>query len=419
MNSSSHRERGSEAGTAPGAVPFADCLISPSAREAAARVLASGWVTTGAEVAAFEQEFARHVGARHAVAVTSCTVGIELALRSLRLAPGTAVLVSANTFCGAVHAILHAGLQPVLVDVDPVDGMPSTRTTAEAAAWARAQGRTPGAMVVLHWAGDPADVTALATSAGLTPAQVVEDAAHAVGTRTAAGPVGAGSAAACFSFYATKNLPIGEGGMITTDDDELAGWWHRNRLHGMSRDAWRRYQPGGSWRYDVEAPGLKANMSDLQAAIGRAQLTHLRSWQRRRAEVAAAYDAGLATVPGIGLPHRPAATEGVHAWHLYVVRVLPGSGLTRDALAEALAARGVGTSVHFIPLHHFSAGRDGAYGRPRPLPGADLLADQVLSLPMHPQLDDSQVRTVIEAVQEACRSARRTPPNERNVPCPA
>ncbi len=418
MTSSIDAARPGDAGEDTEPVPFADCLISPSAREAAARVLASGWVTTGAEVAAFEREFADHVGARHAVAVTSCTVGIELALRSLSLPAGTAVLTSANTFCGAVHAILHAGLQPVLVDVDPVTGMPSPRTTAQAAEWARGRGRTPGAMVVVHWAGDPADVAALAAAADLTRAQVVEDAAHAVGTRTAEGPVGAGSAAACFSFYATKNLPIGEGGMITTDDDELARWWHGHRLHGMSRDAWRRYQPGGSWRYDVEEPGLKANMSDLQAAIGRAQLAHLRPWQRRRAEIAAAYDEGLARVPGIGLPHRPAATEGVHAWHLYAVRVRREAGLTRDDLAEALAARGIGTSVHFIPVHHFSAGRDGAYGPPRPLPGADVLADQVLSLPMHPQLSDSQVLTVIEAVHEASGNGRRTATTERNAPCP-
>jgi dTDP-4-amino-4,6-dideoxygalactose transaminase len=398
-------------------VPFADCFISPAAREAADRVLASGWVTTGSEVAAFEREYAEQVGALHAVAVTSCTVGIELALRSLRLSVGAQVLTSANTFCGAVHAILHAGLQPVLVDVDPVTGMPTPQTTTRATAWLKSRGKHAEAMVVVHWAGDPADVPALAQAAALPLGRVVEDAAHAVGTSTPQGPVGSGSAAACFSFYATKNLPIGEGGMITTNDPDLAHQWHQNRLHGMSRDAWRRYQPGASWRYDVVEPGLKANMSDLQAAIGRAQLANIRPWQRRRAEIAAQYDAGLGGLVGIGLPHRPAPEHGTHAWHLYAIRVRPESGTTRDELAAALAARDVGTSVHFIPLHHFTAGREGAYGHPRPLPGADLFADQVLSLPMHPQLSDAQVDTVIEAVHAALEDAARSTATERKNSC--
>ena len=400
--------------TSPTPVPFAECFISPSARDAAARVLASGWVTTGAEVAAFEREFADHVGARHAVAVTSCTVGIELALRSLKLAQGDAVLTSANTFCGAAHAILHAGLQPVLVDVDPVTGMPTAQTTADAVAWLGSRGRRAEAMVVVHWAGDPADVPLLAQAAGLTPSRVVEDAAHAFGTATHRGPVGSGSAAACFSFYATKNLPIGEGGMITTNDQELSHHWYRNRLHGMSKDAWRRYQPGASWRYDVAEPGLKANMSDLQAAIGRAQLAHVRLWQRRRAEIAAAYDDGLAALPGIGLPHRPSSEPGTHAWHLYAIRVHEESGTSRDDLAASLAAREVGTSVHFIPLHHFTAGSKGAYGEPRPLPGADLFAARVLSLPMHPQLSDAQVQSVIRAVHASLGTTAHRTMTERN-----
>jgi dTDP-4-amino-4,6-dideoxygalactose transaminase len=382
-------------------VPFANCHLSPAARVAADRVLASGWVTTGAEVAAFEQEFAASVGARHAVAVTSCTVGIELALRSLRLPAGAPVLTTTNTFCGAGHAIVHAGLAPVLVDVDPRTGMPTPETTAEAVAWLARQGQQPAAMVVLHFAGDPADAPALAEAAGLPLERVVEDAAHAVGTSTALGPVGAGSAAACFSFYATKNLPVGEGGMITTDDADLARAWQEARLHGMSRDAWRRYQPGGSWRYDVVEPGLKANMSDVQAAIGRAQLTCLDGWQQRRAEIAARYDAGLGGLDAVALPPRPAAGHGVHAWHLYAVRVLPSSATDRDALVDALAARGIGTSVHFIPLHQFTAGREGAYGPPRPLPGGDVFARQVLSLPLYPQLSDAQVDHVVDAVTEA------------------
>ena len=263
------------------AVPFADCHITPAAREAAARILASGWVTSGPEVGAFESEFAEAVGATHAVAVSSCTAGLELSLRSLHLPEGSAVLTSTLTFCGAVQAILHAGLRPVLVDVDEVTGVPTTETVARAAATVR-----PEAMVVVHWAGDPVDTAELAAAAGLPPTRVVEDAAHALGTEWQGVPVGAGSAV-CFSFYATKNLPIGEGGMVTTDDPDRAAWMRRARLHGMSADAWRRYLPGGGWRYDVEEAGLKANLTDLQAAIGRAQLQSFPDWQRRRHALAA------------------------------------------------------------------------------------------------------------------------------------
>lgn len=386
-------------------VPFAQCLISPEARAAADRVLASGWVTTGNEVLAFEREFAAEVEAEHAVAVSSCTAGIELALRSLRLPPGAPVLTSTNTFCGAIHAILHAGLQPVLVDVSPQTGMTTPSTVADAVAWLRRQGDRPAAMVVVHYAGDPADVTALALAAGLPLDRVVEDAAHAVGTRSATKPVGSLTAASCFSFYATKNLPIGEGGMVTTNDADLAQAWRRSRLHGMSADAWRRYQPGGSWRYDVHEPGIKANMSDVQGSIGRAQLRHLGDWQARRGEIARQYDEGLTDLVGLAPPHRPLPHEGTHAWHLYVVRVTDEAGVTRDQVAQVLGEHSVGVSVHFIPAHQFSAAARGAYGTPRPMPGADALADQALSLPMHPSLTDAHVRRVLEVLAAALPSS--------------
>lgn len=382
---------GPTSGPAPLTVPFADCWMSEEARQRAMKVLASGWVTTGAETAAFETEFAEQVGAKHAVAVASCTAAIELALRSLKLPRGAVVLTSTMTFCGAVQAILHAELTPVLVDVDPRTGMPTPETVELAA-----HGREPAAMVVVHWSGDPADVTALADAAGLPLERVVEDAAHALGAERAGEPIGTGSAV-CFSFYATKNLPLGEGGMITTDDGERAAWWRKARLHGMSADAWRRYLPGGGWRYDVAEAGLKANLSDLQAAIGRGQLAHLDEWQARRAEIAARYDAQLADVPGLVLPHRPEPAEGRHAWHLYAVRTVSPS-VSRDLLVERLAARGIGSSVHFIPVHHL-----GYYARAAVMPegglrGADTMFQGLLSLPLYPRLADSQVDRVCEAM---------------------
>jgi dTDP-4-amino-4,6-dideoxygalactose transaminase len=375
-------------------VPFADCYITAAAQNAALRVLRSGWVTTGREVTAFEAEFAGYVGSGHAVAVSSCTQGIELALRSFGLPSGSLVLTSTMTFCGAVQAIVHAGLQPVLVDVDAVTGMPTPATVRDAV---RAFGQ-PAAMTVVHWAGDLADVPALADAAGLTLDQVVVDAAHAIGTYDRTTPIGSQCGATCFSFYATKNLPLGEGGMITTNNSERSDWLHKARLHGMTADAWRRYLPGGSWRYDVAEAGLKANMTDIQAAMGRAQLTHLPRWQQRRAQIAARYDALLAAQPGIALPHRPKAGTGTHAWHLYPIRLAPG--IERDEVIAELAARGVGTSVHFIPVHQLTYFGQVASIPPGGMNGADTLFDQLLSLPIHPRLSDGQIDAVCAALAD-------------------
>ncbi|HVD16441.1 MAG TPA: DegT/DnrJ/EryC1/StrS aminotransferase family protein [Actinomycetota bacterium] len=378
-------------------IPFAAAEITPDAREAAARVLASGWVTTGPEVVAFEREFADWVGAPDAVAVSSCTAAIELALRGLRLPPGSKVLTSVMTFCGAVHAITHAGHQPVFADVDPETLMPGPAETAAAAA--RAGG--VDAMLVLHFAGAPAPVAELAAAAGLPLDRVVEDAAHAVGGWVGEQQVGTISAATCFSFYATKNLPIGEGGMLTTADSGLADWARTARLHGMSRDAWKRYLPGANWRYRVELDGLKANLTDVQAAIGRAHLRHLGAWQERRGELAERYDKQLAEVPGVAAPWRPVPEQGRHAWHLYVIRVGPEHGLGRDGLIAELARRGIDCSVHFIPLHHqpwfqerWAEALTGGF------PVADTVFSEILSLPLYPRLADGDVDRVCEAIAD-------------------
>ncbi|HEX9235270.1 MAG TPA: DegT/DnrJ/EryC1/StrS family aminotransferase, partial [Actinomycetota bacterium] len=366
-------------------IPFARTEISPEARDAAAEVLASGWVTTGPEVGKFEEEMAGTLGVAHAVAVSSCTCAIELSLRALRLPPGAKVLTSTMTFCGAVNAIVHAGLQPVLVDVNPETLMPDAATTAAAA------GRAGGvdAMVVLHFAGHPAPVQEMAEAAGLPLSRVIEDAAHALGTWVGERPVGGISAATCFSFYATKNLPIGEGGMVTTQDQEIADFVRRARLHGMSRDAWKRYLPGSTWRYSVEEVGLKANMTDIQAAIGRGQLIHFPRWQERRSEIALRYHVRLSAVPGIQTPPWPHG--GRHAWHIFVIRVEPSFGMDRDSFIAALNDREIGTSVHFIPVHHQPYYQrllgDGATG----FPVADTVFPSIVSLPLHPGLTDEQV----------------------------
>lgn len=390
------------AGVRTRSVPYARCHVVAEAHEAIESVLASGWLTTGPQTLAFEDEFAGLLGAPAAVAVSSCTAAIELALRALRLPPGAPVLTPTLTFCGAVQAIVHSGLQPVLLDTD------ERTLTVDPATVATVAGRVrPQAMVVQHMGGYPVAIPALADAAGLPTGRVVEDAAHGLGGAVAGRPVGADSVAACFSFYATKNLPIGEGGAITTTDPGLAGVLREMRQHGMSRDAWRRYHPGASWRYDVAVDGMKANFTDLQAAIGRAQLGHLPAWQRRRAHLADRYDRALSAVPGVLLPPRPA--DGRHAWHLYAVRITAPYPLTRDALADALKSRGVGTSVHFIPVHQFTYFRallgSDACGN---LPVADRVAEQLLSLPLHPWLTDSDVDYVCDQIADLGRAGGAT-----------
>ncbi|WP_235508515.1 DegT/DnrJ/EryC1/StrS aminotransferase family protein [Terrabacter sp. Root85] len=367
-------------------------MIGPDARSAVAQVLESGWVTTGQQVADFEREFADHVGAARGVAVSSCTAGLELALRGLGLARGSRVLMSTNTFCGAAGAITHAGLVPVLVDVDPWTAVPAEEHI-------RAAVRDVGgvsAMVVMHLGGNPVDVEAAAAAAGIGLDHVIEDAAHALGTCVGTRPVGSISRATCFSFYATKNLAIGEGGMVTTLDEDFAEVMARTRLHGMSRDAWRRYSPGASWRYDVADDGLKANLTDVQAAIGRAQLRRFDTDQARRREVAARYDAQLSSLPWVSLPPRP--VEGRHAWHLYAVRVHSGFPVARDELIDRLNDQGIGTSVHFIPLHRLTWHVEHCVVPAGGLPGADAVFATTLSLPFDQNLTDDDVDEVCAAL---------------------
>lgn len=381
-------------------IPFCRTEITPEAQQAAVRVLASGWVTMGKETIAFERELGAWIDAPHVVSVSSCTAAIQMALAGLGLPPGAPVLTPTLTFCGAVHAIVHAGLRPVLVDTD------ERTLTVSAEGVAKAAGRGAAAMVIQHMAGYPVDGAELAAAAGIPAANVVEDAAHGLGATVRGRPVGSFSRAACFSFYATKNLPVGEGGAIATTDGDLARRWRRMRLHGMSGDAWRRYGRSGSWRYTVEDSGLKANFTDVQAAIGRAQLRHLGRWQQRRAELAARYDTLLTGIGGLELPPRPAADR--HAWHLYIIRVHPRQfGMSRDEVSEKLAAAGIGTSVHFIPVHHMPYFRELAGARAcRDLPAADRVFPQLLSLPLHPRLTDSDLETVCETLTRLGKAAR-------------
>jgi len=375
-------------------VPFTIPSVSGEVSDAVVKVLDSGWITTGPQTAAFEQEFADYLGAAHVVAVASCTTALELCLRALDLPPGSAVLTPSLTFCGAINAILHAGHRPVLVDIDEDTLVPSPQTVEAAA-----DRSEPAAMIVQNQGGYPVDVAALARAAGLDRTRVIEDAAHGPGAARDGKNVGSESFAACFSFYATKNMPIGEGGAVASSDQEFADRVRAMRMHGMSKDSWKRYLPGGSWRYDVKTIGLKANMTDVQAAIGRAQLAALPGWQERRARIVERYDEALRELPGLVLPQR--RLDGIqHAWHLYQVRVQD-----RDTVSAALEAAGVATSVHFIPANQMTAYREilGAEECAR-VPVTDRVGEELLSLPLYPGLTDDGVERVVSALAEALRT---------------
>jgi len=368
------------ASVATDAVAFTVPTFTPAAQAAAGEVLSSGWVTTGPQCAGFEQELGAYLGAPHVVTLTSCTHALELSLRGMRLDPGAAVLTPSLTFCGAVAAIVHCGYRPVLVDIDEDTLVPSEATVAQAV---RRAGPV-AAMVLCDLGGYPVQHAALARVAGLPYHRVVVDAAHGPGGAVGRADPATAPWASCLSFYATKNLPIGEGGAVATHHEELAAYLRRARLHGMSKDAWKRYLPGGSWRYDVVEIGHKANMTDLQAAIGRAQLRALPQWQQRRAQIVARYDEVLA--PLVRLPARHPG----HAYHLYQVRVRE-----RDAVSEQLSTAGIGNSVHFIPVHQLT-GYARALGAQEcaAVPVTDRVAQELLSLPLYPSLTDEAVDRV-------------------------
>jgi dTDP-4-amino-4,6-dideoxygalactose transaminase len=350
----------------------------------------SGWVTTGPKVKRFEEEFAAYVGARHAIAVNSCTAALHVALTALDIAPGDEVIVPTLTFCATANVVEHLGARPVIVDVTS-----SGHISLDAVA--RAITPRTKAIVPVHYAGEACDLDELQALAGRHGLPLVEDAAHAIGAEYRGRKIGVHGRAVAFSFYATKNMTTGEGGMITTADDALAARMRMLALHGMSRDAWKRYTETGSWYYEVVEPGYKDNMTDIQAAMGIHQLRALDGFLARRREIAARYDAAFADLEEIILPQRrPGRT---HTYHLYPIRLAEGIGWNRAQFMEALRARRIGASVHFIPLHRHPYYQK-TYGySPNQFPVAEKVYSGLLSLPLYPVMTNSDVEDVVEAVR--------------------
>ena len=377
-------------------VPFAPPAIGPEEIREVTSALESGWLSTGPRVRRFEQAFAEYVGARHAVALNSCTAALHLSLVASGLGPGDEVVTTPLTFCATANVIVHTGATPVFADVDCATG------NLDPAAAAAAISPRTRAVILVHYAGRPAAVEAFVPLARRHGLVTVEDAAHCIEGVRGGRKIGATADFTAFSFYANKNITTGEGGMLTTASSEAADEIRTASLHGMSRDGWTRYEDGGSSRYDVVMAGFKYNMSDVQAAIGLHQLATIEARLDRRNAICARYDEALADLPLV--PFAPVPEGDRHARHLYPVLIDADiAGRTRDEVERAMAAEGIATSVHFRALHLHRFYRE-RYGFQRgQFPKAEYLADRVLSLPLSARLTDEQIDRVIAAFRRVMR----------------
>jgi perosamine synthetase len=373
-------------------LPFHRPWIDEADIEEVTDTLRSGWLTMGPKTLKFEERFADYVGAKHAVAVNSATAGLHLALDALALQPDEEVITSTYTFTSTAAVALHVGAVPVLVDI-----LPGT-LSLDPEAVARAITRRTRAIVPVHMAGAPCDMDPILELAARHGLAVVEDAAHALPAECRGRKIGTIGDLTVFSFYAGKNMTTGEGGMVTTDSTEYADVLRVRRLHGISRDAWKRYTAEGSWYYEVAYPGYKCNMTDVAAALGLQQLRKLDRFHAIRSYYASIYQLGLCDLPEVVLPE---VEDGMqHAWHLYVIQLnLERLTIGRDHFVELLRRENIGTSVHFIPLHLHPYYRERFGYKPESFPRALEAYRRVISLPLYPRMTEADVWDVIRAVR--------------------
>jgi len=389
--------------------PFLPFALPEIGEEEIAEVvdtLKSGWITTGPKAKRFEQAFTEFLSsptspataggdtmALQSIAVNSATAGLHLALEALGIGPGDEVITTTHTFTATAEVVRYLGADVKLVDIDPATLNIDPRAV-EAAITPRTK-----CIVPVHYGGLAADMAALLNIAKRHQLKVVEDAAHALPTTCGGRLIGTlDSDATVFSFYATKTITTGEGGMLVTRDPELAKRARVMRLHGMSRDAFDRFTATvPSWYYEIVAPGFKYNLTDIAAALGLHQLKKADAFQRRRAELAAQYDAAFKGLPLITPPAAPAGD--LHSWHLYVLRLANDAGITRDAFIEGLFAAGIGCSVHYIPLHLHPYWRDRYALDPRQFPHSQAAYERMVSLPLYPGMSDADVQRVATQVR--------------------
>lgn len=371
---------------------FGSPLISEEEIAEVVDSLRSGWVGTGPKVHRFETMLEEYLGARHVRCVSSCTAALFLAMKCLGVGPGDEVIVPTMTFVATVNAVEQTGATPVLVDSEPQTGLIDL-DAAEAAINERTR-----AILPVHFAGRPIDLDRLNHLRDRYGIDVVEDAAHAIGTRWHGRPIGSFGNLAAFSFYVTKNITTIEGGALATNDSAIAERVERLALHGLSLGAWQRFSDKGFKHYDATEPGFKFNMTDVQAALGIHQLPHLDEWIRRRGELADRYKALLANLP-LELPPA-AAPDTVHAWHLFQVLVARDARMTRDELLEHLTASGIGVGVHYRAVHLHPYYRDRYQLDPTAFPIATDISNRTLSLPLSPKVSEADQDRVMRVLAE-------------------
>lgn len=377
---------------------FSPPAISEQEIDAVVDTLRSSWITTGPKTKAFEGEFASYIGSPDALAVNSCTGAMHIALAALGIGPGDEVITTPMTFAATVNVIEHEGATPVLVDVEP-DTLNVNPERVAAAITPKTR-----AIMPVHYGGHPADMNPLLELAKQHNLRILEDAAHALPAQYGGQIIGTIGDLTAFSFYATKNLTTAEGGMLTGASDlvDQARIWS---LHGMSRDAWKRYEKNGSWYYEIVAPGFKYNMTDIQAAIGLVQLERLGKMQQRRYEIVRQYNAAFGDMDELETPTERSNVQS--AWHLYVLRLnLDKLTIDRNQFIEAMCEHNIGTSVHFIPIHLHPFYRDKYGWLPESFPIAYREYQRLVSLPLHPGLADEDIADVIAAVQDTVKHNR-------------
>ena len=374
-------------------IPFFKPSIDDSDVEAVAESLRSGWLTSGPNVKELERELAEYCGADFVNAVNSCTAALHLALRAWDIGPGDEVITTPYTFAATATVIIHTGATPVFVDVRDSDANIDPELIERAI--------TPRtkAIIPVDFAGEPCQMDAIMDIARRHGLKVLSDAAHSVGSNYRERPVGSIADATAFSFYATKNMTTGEGGALATNDEALSDRVRVLTLHGITRDGWNRYSAGGTWKYDIAEFGFKDNLTDLAASLGRKQLARLDQFNERRAHAVQRYFANLRDEEHLVLPGFDEANH--RAWHLFMVRVKNAqSPVHRDQVIEQLSKRGIQTSVHFIPLHYFTAYEKTGRWKKGDFPVAEGIFEGAISLPLFPDMTDEQVDEVCAALRE-------------------
>lgn len=381
-------------------LPFHLPSLGAEEHRAVEEVLRSGWLTTGPRAKQFEENFAGFVGCKYALAVNSATAALHLALEAIGVGSGGEVIVPTMTFAASAEVAIYLNAHPVLVDC-----VPDTLNMDPAAVQRSITPRTQAIMPV-HFAGLPCDMDAILEVARACNVRVIEDAAHAFPSSYRGRTIGTLGDITCFSFYVTKTITTGEGGMIATDNEEWANRMRIMSLHGISKDAWKRYMAEGSWYYEILYPGFKYNLTDLAAAIGIEQLRKATQFYQARARIAELYTSSFQDLPEI---RAPKCSDGmVHSWHLYVVQLEPTRlRITRDQFIEKLREQNIGTSVHFIPLHLHPLYRDRYGYRPETFPNATAAYERIVSLPIYPAMSPQDVQDVVDAVRTTVKENRR------------